>query len=251
MRCPRLVYAGNRQLGLRCLQLLLEADWQPCALLVADGRSAECAGDMCRLLPDVTALRGKVFRAPEGLAAIRDLNPDYILSVHFPYIVPEEVLAVPSVGTLNLHPAYLPYNRGWHTPSWAILEGTDYGATLHWMDAGIDTGDLAMQKRIGVRPDDTADRLYRRVLDAEYELMKEAIPLMRRNALPNTPQMSSGTSHVKTDLKAVQHLDLDQEQSIRQTLDVLRALTTNDITEAARFVVDGETYSVRVDISPA
>ena len=78
---------------------------------------------------------------------LEQLSLDYIICVHFPYIVPREILSIPKYGVTNLHPAYLPYNLGWHTPSWAILENTPIGATLHYMDECVDTGDIIHQKK--------------------------------------------------------------------------------------------------------
>ncbi len=248
MSFPRLVYAANRKIGLRCLKILLEFGWRPVALLTASGKRAECAEEMAELLKGVPLLRGKSFREPEGIQMLRSLEPDYLLSVHFPYIVPSEVLVIPKIGALNLHPAYLPYNRGWHTPSWAILEGTPYGATLHWMDEGLDTGPIALRRRLQVRPSDTAHTLYQRVLDLEEELFREAVPLMAARSLPRIPQEAEGTEHAISDLERVQRLDLERRCSMGELLTLLRALTTNRWSEAAYFTVDGVRYRVRVEI---
>jgi methionyl-tRNA formyltransferase len=245
---PRLVYAANRRIGAACLRALLDAGWPPVALVVAAGRSAECSDEIRALLPEVPVFAGKEFREPGGVQALRELEADYLVSVHFPYIIPPEVLDLARIGTLNLHPAYLPYNRGWHTPSWAILDGTPYGGTLHWVDEGLDTGQIALQRRVDVRPNDTANGLYQRVLAAEEELFIEAIPLMRERRLPRLPQPSGGSAHVKADLTAVRRLDLEAVQPVEETLRRLRALTTNSWEEAAYFEVDGRRYAVRVEL---
>jgi len=248
MNRPSLVFAGNRKIGLECLKLLLQSDWPPVALIIAKGRSAECAEEMKALLPDVPVLEGAEFRSDRGLRLLRRLSPDYILSVHFPYIIPPAVLQIPRIGVLNLHPAYLPYNRGWHTPSWAIIEGTPYGATLHWVDEGIDTGDIALRKEIPVLPSDTAHTLYQRVLRAELDLFREAIPLMMSRSLPKIPQTEKGTTHMKQDLARIQRLDLHASMKVIDVLNLLRGLTTNTWDEAAWFEVDGVKYRVRVEI---
>ena len=99
----------------------------------AESPSADnSAGDIQEIFPDVPLQIGREFRERTGIAFLGELELDLILCVHFPYLLPPEVLSIPSKGCLNLHPAYLPWNRGWHTPSWAILEDTPGGATLHW-----------------------------------------------------------------------------------------------------------------------
>jgi len=249
VKIPRLAYAGNRKIGVEGLRLLLARGLTPVALLVADEAAfGEAPGQMEALLPGVPTLRGRAFREEAGARLLADLELDYLLSVHFPYRVPGPILALPRIGPLNLHPAWLPYNRGWHTPSWAIYEGTPYGASLHWMSEEVDAGDLALCRRVEVRPDDTADRLYQRVLTAELGLLAEAIPRLILGTLPREPQTGPGTVHRRQDLAAIQRLDLDQTRTVGETLTHLRALTTSRVDEAAWFEAAGRRYAVRVEI---
>lgn len=245
---PRLAYAANRQIGLNILRILLASDWEPVVLVLAKGKAATFDESMRELLPRTPVLAGKIFRESEGIALLRELDIDYFLSVHFPYIIPPTVLELPSVGCLNLHPAYLPYNRGWHTPTWAILDGTPYGATLHWIDEGIDTGDIARQRQVDVRPDDTAHTLYQRVLSVEEELFREAVPQMMSCTLPRIPQDTIGTVHNKNDLASIRKLDFENRPYIQEAITLLRALTTNHDSEAAYFETDGVRYSVQIEI---
>jgi|GEM_PF-244762 len=250
----RIAFAANRNIGLQALRLLLEHGIEPVVLVLPKSKTLDPAvAEMQRTVPHVPVIHGKIFREPKGIEQLQALDLDYFFSVHFPYIIPQSVLDVPRIGGLNLHPAYLPFNRGWHTPSWAILEQTPYGATLHWVDEGTDTGDIALQRRVEVQPTDTADTLYARVLAAEIELLREAIPLLESRALPRIPQEGQGTAHVKSDLTRMRRIDLDQHMQARDLLRQIRALTTNRDDEAAYFEVDGERYlvqlSVRRDVS--
>ena len=247
---PRLIYAANRGIGLTCLQELLTAGWKPMALLIPDDSVAQCTEDMHHLLRGVPVLVGRAFRSDEGVELLTGLKPNYVLSVHFPYIIPSSVLAIPTLGVLNLHPALLPYNKGWHTPTWAIHDQTPYGATLHWVDEGTDTGPIAMQRKVEVHPYDTADSLYQRVIQAEIELFREAIPSMIERKLPMVEQVMEGTKHSKRDIKDIQKLKLDSSDTIRNTLSRLRALTTNNWGEAAFFEHNGIRYRVRIEIKP-
>lgn len=249
-KSPRIALAANRNIGAQSLQLLRDQNLEPVVLIVPKGKNVDPAvGQMCRAMPDIPVLHGKVFREQRGVELLESLDIDYLLSVHFPYMIPRSVLDLPRIGALNLHPAYLPYNRGWHTPSWAILEQTPYGATLHWIDEGMDTGDIAMQKQIDVAPHDTADTLYARVLSAELEILREALPLIKSRTLPRLPQQGQGTEHVKADLSRVRRLDLNARLTVREVLQQIRALTTNREDEAAWFELDGERYLVRLSIS--
>ncbi len=243
---PSIIFAGNRQIGLTCLATLIRSGIQPVALLVPDGADAECTKEMEKLLPDAPCFRGKTFAESQNLKSLKKLGADYILSIHFPLIIPKAALKLARIGTLNLHPAYLPWNRGWHTPSWAIIDGTPFGATLHWIDEGLDTGPIALQKRIAVKPDDTAHMLYQRALKEEQKIFRRAIPLLKRHALPKVKQRGKGTAHRKSDLEAVRRIDLER-MSASDIDRRVRGLTTNTIEEAAYIEDNGHRHLLRIE----
>ena len=242
---PRVLYAANRQVGLTCLELLLAARLPPVALLVPTGPEVEGVEEMKRRVPGILIIEGHA-ALKESAAALRALRPDYLLAVHYPHIIPKNIFEIPREGALNLHPSYLPYSRGWHTPSWAILEGTPCGASLHWIDDGVDTGDIALQKEIAVRPTDTAHTLYQRILMAEVESCEQALPLLREGRLPRSPQRPGGTSHQRAELAGVRRID-PARMSGEELLRILRGLTTNRPEEAAYFELNGRRYRVRIE----
>lgn len=248
MSTIRLIFAGNRQIALDCLQILLQEGIHPQALLLPE--NTDQGETMRALLPGIPVMKGKAFRTIEGITLLRDLRPDYILSIHFPLLIPREILDIPSAGTLNLHPAYLPWNRGWNTATWAIEEGTPFGVTLHWVDEGLDTGDIALQRNIPVSPSDTAHSLYQRALQVEVELFREALPLLKANALPRIPQKQGATMHRKSDLSVLQHVDL-QHITGESLLRRVRALQTNKSEEAAWFEKEGKRYHISLSCSPS
>jgi len=245
---PRLIYAANRQLGLNGLELLIERNWKPIGLLLPKGKVSKCADEMQQLLPNVPVLWGKEFKSIEGIQKLSELEPDYILSIHFPYMFPAEILKIPKIGVLNLHPAFLPFNRGWHSASWTILEDTPFGVTLHWVDEELDSGDIFLQKQIEVHPDDTANTLYRRALTLEKCLLGDAIRLLLKGELSHVPQSGNSTFHKKGDLISRQELCLEEKMKVKEVLKQLRALTTDRLQEAAYYEVNGVRYRVKIEI---
>jgi methionyl-tRNA formyltransferase len=244
----KIIYAANRAIGVQGIALLYEAGFDIVGLLVPAAPAGSHNAEMERAAPGVPVLEVKDLRDRSAIERLKSIPCDYLLSVHFPYLFPPAVLAVPTSGTLNIHPAFLPFNRGWHTATWAILENTPIGATLHWVDEGVDSGDVALQRRVDVRPDDTGDKLYKRVLEAEIELLREALPLLKSGKLPRTPQDGQGTFHRKSDVQSVRRLELTRNGPVFATIDLLRALTTSDSSEAAYFEMAGKKYSIRIDI---
>lgn len=254
MAAPYL-FAGDRRLAVDALKAVVERDDLPTVLVVSDRPTASHAGELEDLFGSAggeLVIRGSQLQRPEVLQQLRSLELDVAISVHFPELVREEALALPRRGWLNLHPAYLPFNRGWHTPSWPILEGTPAGVTLHQMVAEVDAGDILARREVPVEPSDTADELYQRLLDAELELLLELWSTIRSpEPWPVTVNdTASGTVHRRSQLFSdeVQRLDLDAPTTARAVLDRLRALTTDRWDEAARFEVDGRTYRARIEI---
>jgi len=251
---PRFAFAGDRDVAVQVLDVLLEAGHRPVALLLTEPGRASHAHELesrCGFLPPEAILRGGEFRQPEALELLRSLRLDWILGIHFPYLVPPEVLELPREGVLNLHPALLPWNRGWHTPTWGILEGTAVGATLHFMDAGIDTGDIVHQRSLEPDPDDTADTLYRRLKDLEVDVFREAWPGLVDGSYRRMPQEAgAGTVHRRRDLfqPSVQRIELEETVTAGDLLRRMRALTTSRWDEAAYFEADGRRYRVQVSV---
>lgn len=93
------------------------------------------------------------WRRPHWLARLEELAPDLIVSIRFSHIFPASMIAVPQFGVLNLHPGDLPLYAGLFAPFHQLLDGRDrLGCTLHWVDAGIDTGPIVTRRFLPVQP---------------------------------------------------------------------------------------------------
>ncbi len=249
----KIVYAGDRDIAVKVLDYLRDEPVEIAGLLLPERDSASHDQELLSEYDKTgeTVLRGGEFRESEGKQFLREIEPDYIISIHFQYIYPKEVLEIPEHGVVNLHPAYLPYNRGWHTPSWAIWEETLYGATLHFMEEEVDAGDIIARKQVEIRPDDTADSLYNRVKDVEYELFRDTWPELANEEYDRLTQSEEeATAHRKADLEGIREIDPEETMQAKDMIRKLRALTTNRVDEAAYFVEDGTRYRIQVEITP-
>lgn len=244
------IFAGDRQIAVNILQFLIDQGYPPQGLLLNDDDKASHNNVLKELVArfNIPVFEGNDFRSSEAMGFYHSCEPDYFLGIHFPKLIPSEILHIPKVGFLNLHPAFLPYNKGWHTPSWAILEGTPYGATLHFMTEELDAGDIVHQKQLKILPEDTAHGLYQKVLALEEEVFKEAFPLLLTLHPPRQAQKGGGTVHSRKKLEEVRRFDLEESMLPAKLIDLLRALTTNRWDEAAYFEKDGKKYLVRVEI---
>ena len=173
------------------------------------------------------------------------LGPDIGLSVLLGYILPPDVLSLFPRGVVNLHPALLPFNRGAHPNVWSIVDRTPAGATLHWMDAGVDTGDIIAQTAIDVAAEDTGETLYRKLERASLELLAQTWPSIDAGRAPRRRQEGPATSHRARDLERIDEIDLDASYRARDLVDVLRARTFPP-HKGAFFRAGGKRVYVRV-----
>lgn len=243
-------FAGDRQISCDILEVLINKGLKPLALLVTDGQNSTHSDQLIEMskLPDQCIFRGKKELQEEGtIKFLKELDLDYIIGIHYPYIISSDLIKTPKIGFLNLHPAYLPYNKGWHTPSWAILDKTPYGATLHFMSEQLDEGDIIHQKELMAETYDTANTLYQKVLDLEKEVFYEALDSLISLSPARKKQTHKGTSHVKKDLEQIRELKLESSTTVGEVLNKLRALSTNRDDEVAYYTEGDKKIGIKIE----
>ncbi len=222
----RILYLGNNRVGWQVLKWLKEQSEEIVGLVIHPIRNQKYVSEILKVadLPSSQIFDGAELHKPAVMKAIRDLVPDIALSVLFNYILKPEFLAVFPQGVVNLHPAYLPYNRGQYPNVWSIIEGTPAGVTLHYIDAKIDTGDIIAQREVPVEPIDTGETLYRKLEQASVELLRETWPLIKEGKATRMPQSNeAGTYHRTEDVEAIDEIDLDRIYIARDLINILRA----------------------------
>lgn len=245
-------YAGDREISVDILKFIKNKGVKPKALLISPEKKASHGQELielCSHLEESSIFKGDEFKKDKSIKKLQSLDLDYIISIHFPYIYPKSILDIPKNGIINLHPAYLPFNRGWHTPTWAIYEDTPFGATLHFIEEGLDSGDIINREKLEKKPEDTAHSLYNKVLEVEKKLFKDSWDDLVNFEYKRIPQpLQKGTKHTKDDIKKIQKIDLNEKVEVEELIKKLKALTTNKISEAPYFQKDGKIYRVQINI---
>src|SRR5207244_6071935 len=103
-------------------------------------------------------------------------------------IVRAPILAIPRLGTLNAHQGALPRFRGMNVIEWAVLEGHPPTLSVHFVDAGVDTGEVVVTEPIPLRPGDTLDTLRRRASAQQVGLLARTVSAALEGPLPRHPQ---------------------------------------------------------------
>jgi methionyl-tRNA formyltransferase len=187
----RLIFWGSKLLGQRCFVRVVEyARSHPHVEIVAVCVSEREAGKCGSPSRTIAALAGElgvpVFTEHDDIAVAADVG----LAVGFPHVIPARILRRCRYGALNLHMGPLPHYRGTKTLEHAILNGeTCYGVSLHYMDAGVDTGDVVAVRWMDLPDDGTAAQVTDRLVEIGYDLVEEHVArILDGCPLPAVPQ---------------------------------------------------------------
>ena len=225
----RILYLGNNRVGLEILTWLKAQSVDIVGAVIHPPDKQKYGTEIIQLsgLPAERIFWGDQLRNPETLARIRMLQPDLGLSVYFGYILKPAFIEQFPKGIINLHPSLLPFNRGAHPNIWSIIEGTPAGATLHYIDTGIDTGAIVAQQEIPVTSIDTGKSLYVRLEDTAIDLFKATWPLILTGNPPRLVQEQAiaATSHRVRDIDTIDEIELDRHYTARELINIIRART--------------------------
>jgi methionyl-tRNA formyltransferase len=123
------------------------------------------------------------------------LVPDAIIVVGYGRIIPQWMIDLPRFGNLNLHASLLPKYRGAAPIQWAIAQGESVtGVTTMRIDAGLDTGDVLMQRELSIAPDDTAETLGPKLATIGADLMVQTLRGLESGQVLPTPQDNAKAS---------------------------------------------------------
>src|SRR5271157_2414948 len=195
-----LVFCGTPSFAVPTLERLVEAGHSvPLVVTQPDrprGRGMEVAISPVKdaairlgiaVLQPATIKNNSEFR--DQLAAI---GPDAIIVVGYGRIIPQWMIDLPRLGNLNLHASLLPKYRGAAPIQWAIAQGeTVTGVTTMRLDAGLDTGDILLQREIPIDSADTAETLAPRLASIGADLMVETLRGLQAGSIQPRPQDNS------------------------------------------------------------
>jgi methionyl-tRNA formyltransferase len=138
----------------------------------------------------VALYRPDKMKDAEVQEAYLELRPDLVILAFVTDIIPEVLLDIPPIGTICYHPSLLPRHRGASGINWAVIQGdTRTGLTILWVDKGIDTGPILLQKEIEITPADTTGSLYfNSLFSLGIEAIVEAVDLIKSGKAPKISQ---------------------------------------------------------------
>src|SRR2546427_10863210 len=173
----RIVVHGQQAFGKAVLEALIKRGENVIAAYVAPEKEGAKADPLkeAALAAKLPVYQPASYRKPEVWEEFRALKPDLAVMAFVTLLVPEEFLNIPTKGSIQYHPSLLPKYRGPSAINWPIIAGeTETGLSIFWPDNGLDTGDVLLQKKTHVGPEDSLgsayfDRLFPMGVDAQLE----------------------------------------------------------------------------------
>ena len=203
MSTLRIVFAGTPAFACPSLDVLI-ARCPPIAVLTQPDRPAG-RGRRPTASPvkqraraaNLDVMQPERLRGDDAVADLRARRPDLLVTAAYGLLLPRDVLALPRLGCWNLHASLLPRWRGASPIQQAILAGDERtGITLMQMDAGLDTGDMILQRATPIERDETAGELHDRLAVLAADVLTDALHRLDADALPTPrPQDDAQATH--------------------------------------------------------
>ena len=136
-----------------------------------------------------------------------------------------------------------------HPYYWAVVENCQYGVALHWINEGIDTGDIIAQEKIKIGWEDNADSIYRKSLERWSVFIQTNLSEFKNGKILSIPQANSGSFHYASELDKHSEIKLEKMYVARDILNIIRAhASTSESFKAAYFNDCGKICRVKVFI---
>jgi methionyl-tRNA formyltransferase len=201
MKPLRIVLMGGKDLAVNCLSFLLEIGEEISAVVV-NPTDLEENGKWYQSLRRFSRLRGLPLHQPGNansntfLEVLREIQPDLLFSMSYEKILKRDILGMPRLGAVNIHFSRLPRYRGCLPIVYALSEEEPVvGVSIHYMDEGIDTGDIIAQETLPVAGRDTAFTLYFKCVELGTKLFRETYPLIATGQNARMVQESGAASY--------------------------------------------------------
>lgn len=178
-----ILFMGGHELGAKTLEHLINNNVNVVGVVVSKNdndwyRGVDEVADKFNL----NLYEEKNINDQNFLNKIKSLNLDLIVCVNFDQILKKDIINLPTIGCINTHASLLPKYRGRAPLNWAMINGEKYsGVTVHFIDEGIDTGDIILQEKIKIDEDDYICDLLNKVKNIYPKIVLDSIRALECN----------------------------------------------------------------------
>lgn len=205
---------GNEQMVQNCIQILKETPGAEICFLLYDISkvNAKNSVDAFCKKNGIDCKAVTKLNTPENYTFIKNKQPDYLLSINNFFIIKEDILSLPRLGTINFHNSAPSKYHGINIPSWVIINGEEsHGAMWHFVEKTIDTGDVICFGDFPVAKNETAASLTVKCIKKGIELFPQLIKQLLENNITRIRQLKDAAYYGKKDLPAAMgYIDFTQ-----------------------------------------
>ena len=229
----RIIFIGTPDFAVASLDALVKAGANIVAVITVPDKPAgrgmtlqASAVKQYALQNNLVVLQPVKLKSHEFIEELKGFKADLQVVVAF-RMLPVAVWDMPTMGTINVHASLLPQYRGAAPINWAIINGeTETGVTTFKLKHEIDTGDILLQQKITISPDDNAGSLHDKLMIAGANLLVETIQRLAEGAIEEIPQNSVTASEIKHAPKLFKpHMQINWDQPAENTHNLIRGLS--------------------------
>ncbi len=195
----RIIFIGQAPFGAEALQKLITQDEEIVGVITIEDTPAQRQPNpvkQCAQEHRLPLLQTRLLKSPVAVSWVKELSPDLLVLAFVTSFVPQEMIALAPFGGINYHPSLLPKYRGGSAINWAIINGeTETGVTIHYIDAGVDTGPILLQEKVAIEPDDTVKSVYfEKLFPLGIRMIAEAVQAIKDGTVRAVNQDESRAS---------------------------------------------------------
>ena len=211
----RIVFMGTPDFAAASLQKLIDEDFDVVGVFTQPdkpkGRGMELSFSPVKelaLRAGLPVYQPEKMRDGTALAILRELRPDILVVVAYGRILPDDMLALPRCGAVNVHGSLLPKYRGAAPIQWAVLNGDSVtGVSTMFLASEMDAGDIIYTDETEIGEFETAGELFDRLMDMGAKLLVKTLRAIEDGSAPRTPQDHTQATYVKMLDKSISPID--------------------------------------------
>ncbi|MCB9261557.1 MAG: methionyl-tRNA formyltransferase [Flavobacteriales bacterium] len=243
----RVVLIGTPDFSVPSFQKIVDAGYQVVGVITSVDKPAGRGMNMQKSAVKQFAEKNNLhilqptnLKNPEFIAELAQLKADLQVVIAF-RMLPEMVWNMPRLGTVNLHASLLPNYRGAAPINWSIMNGEiETGLSTFRLKHEIDTGDILMQKKLDIQPNENAGQLHDRMMLAGADLMLETLDGIRLNTLTAIAQVFSKNDKIAPKIFK-EHCQIDWKNNGSNIYNQIRGLSPYPV---ARTFLDSKILKV-------
>jgi methionyl-tRNA formyltransferase len=229
---PTILFMGTPEFAVPSLDMLVRNDYTILGVVTQPdkpkGRGKKLVPPPVKIFAEnagIPVYQPDQVRDETFLRVFREISPDMVVLAAFGQILPIEIIELPRMGCLNVHPSLLPLYRGAAPINWTLINGEEKtGVTIMMMDEGVDTGDILLQEEMDIAPDEIFDNLHNRLSQLGAEILLKAVKGVAEGSIERKPQDSSRATYAPKLTKETGYIDWNH--SAHEIVNLIRGLSS-------------------------